>query len=87
MEYGAIIWDRYNKSDINKLENLQRRGARFITKDYKSREEGNIWGGSLGGGGPPLKLEIFLFFLRKIRNFHTKYPKKFRASLRSPKLF
>jgi hypothetical protein len=28
------------KNDINKLENLQRRGARFITKDYKSREEG-----------------------------------------------
>ena len=40
MEYEAIIWDPYNKNDINKLENLQRRGARFITKDYKSREEG-----------------------------------------------
>ena len=23
MEYGAIIWDPYNKNDINKLENLQ----------------------------------------------------------------
>jgi hypothetical protein len=42
MEYGAIIWDSYNKNDINKLENLQRRGARFITKDYKSREEGSM---------------------------------------------
>ena len=42
MEYGAIIWDPYNKNDINKLENLQRRGARFITKDYKSREEGSM---------------------------------------------
>jgi hypothetical protein len=42
MEYGAIIWDLYNKNDINKLENLQRRGARFITKDYKSREEGSM---------------------------------------------
>jgi hypothetical protein len=30
------------KNDINKLENLQRRGARFITKDYKSREEGSM---------------------------------------------
>ena len=42
MEYGAIIWDPYNKNDINKLENLQRRGAHFITKDYKSREEGSM---------------------------------------------
>ena len=42
MEYGAIIWDPYNKNDINKLENLQRRGARFITKDYKSQEEGSM---------------------------------------------
>jgi hypothetical protein len=42
MEYGAIIWDPYNKNDINKLENLQRRGARFITKDYKSRKEGRM---------------------------------------------
>jgi oligoendopeptidase F len=41
-EYGAIIWDPYNTKDINKLENLQRRGARFITKDYKSREEGSM---------------------------------------------
>ena len=31
-----------NKNDINKLENLQRRGARFITKDYKSPEEGSM---------------------------------------------
>ena len=34
MEYRAIILDPYNKNDINKLENLQWRGARFITKDY-----------------------------------------------------
>jgi hypothetical protein len=42
MEYGAIIWDLYNKTDINKFENLQRRGPCFITKDYKSREEGSM---------------------------------------------
>jgi hypothetical protein len=42
MEYGAIIWDPYNKNYINKLENLQRGGARFITKDYKSQEEGSM---------------------------------------------
>ena len=39
MEYGSVIWDPYTKQEI-KLESIQRRGARFITKDYKSREEG-----------------------------------------------
>jgi hypothetical protein len=40
MEYGSIIWDPYTKQEIAKLESIQRRGARFITKYYKSREEG-----------------------------------------------
>jgi hypothetical protein len=40
MEYGSIIWDPYTKQEITQLESIQRRGARFITKDYKSREEG-----------------------------------------------
>jgi hypothetical protein len=31
MEYGAIVWDPYTTSDINKLERIQRRTARFIT--------------------------------------------------------
>ena len=34
-------------------------------------------------GGSPLKLEKIWFFLRKIVIFDTKYPKNFRASLRS----
>jgi hypothetical protein len=40
MEYGSIIWDPCAKQEITKLENIKRRGARFIAKDYKSREEG-----------------------------------------------
>jgi hypothetical protein len=36
MEYGSIIWDPYTKQEIKKLESIQRRGARFTTKDYKS---------------------------------------------------
>ena len=42
MEYGAIIWDPYLTTEIDKLESIQRRGARFITKNYKSREEGSL---------------------------------------------
>ena len=32
-----IVWDPYTTSDINKLERIQRRAARFITGDYKTR--------------------------------------------------
>ena len=42
LEYGATIWDPYQKNDIEKLEKIERRGARFINKDYRSREEGCI---------------------------------------------
>ena len=42
MKYGAIVWDPYTTSDINKLERIQRRAARFITGDYKTREEGSV---------------------------------------------
>jgi hypothetical protein len=39
MECGAIVWDHYITVDTNKLERIQRREARFITGDNKSREE------------------------------------------------
>jgi hypothetical protein len=42
MEYGAIVWDPYTTVDTNKLERIHRRAARFITGDYKSREEGSV---------------------------------------------
>jgi hypothetical protein len=42
MEYGAIVWDPYNTVDTNKLERIQRREARFITGEYKSREEVSV---------------------------------------------
>jgi hypothetical protein len=42
MEYGAIIWNPCTKQEITKLQSIQRRGARFITKDYKSREYGTM---------------------------------------------
>jgi hypothetical protein len=40
MEYGSVIWDPYTKQEKTKMESIQRRGTRIITKDYKSREEG-----------------------------------------------
>ena len=40
LEYVSIVWDPYLKCDIDRLERVQRSAARFITRDYKSREEG-----------------------------------------------
>ena len=39
LDYGSIIWDPYLKQDIDKLERVQKQAARFITGDYKMREE------------------------------------------------
>ena len=42
LEYGAIIWDPFLKSDIDKLERIQRKAARFITRDYRTRTPGHV---------------------------------------------
>jgi hypothetical protein len=42
LEYGAIIWDPYLQSDIDKIEKVQRKAARFISGDYKSRDRGCV---------------------------------------------
>ena len=42
LEYGSIVWNSQYKTDIERLERIQNRAARFITKDYKSREPGSM---------------------------------------------
>ena len=42
LEYGAAVWDPYLQQDIDKLEKTQRLAARFIVRDYKSREDGCV---------------------------------------------
>jgi len=42
LDYGAIVWDPYSSTDREKLEKVQRRAARFITGDYKSRSPGCV---------------------------------------------
>ena len=42
LEYGAIIWDSHYKSDIDRLERIQHRAARFICQDYSSRMPGCV---------------------------------------------
>ena len=35
LEYGCVVWDPYLKNDSDKLENMQRRAARFVCNDYQ----------------------------------------------------
>jgi hypothetical protein len=42
LEYGCLIWDPYTDKNIDKLESIQKRAARFINHDYKSRESGCV---------------------------------------------
>ena len=42
LEYGATVWDPHSKNDIDRIERVQRRGARFILQDYKSRTPGVV---------------------------------------------
>ena len=34
LEYSAVVWDPHLQKDIDQLERVQRRSARFITGDY-----------------------------------------------------
>ena len=42
LDCGSITWGPYLNQDIDKLERVQRQAARFITGDYKTREEGCV---------------------------------------------
>ena len=44
LDYESIVWDPYLKQDIEKLERVQKQAARFITGDYRTREEGCVTG-------------------------------------------
>jgi hypothetical protein len=58
-----------------------------LSELIRSCKQGRIQGAA-EGPVPPLKLEkIWGFFWRKIVIFHTKYPNKIRASLRSAQIF
>ena len=37
LDYASIVWDPYLKKDIDKIEGIQRRAARFVMNDYSRR--------------------------------------------------
>ena len=42
LEYSSVVWDPHLQKDIDKLEKTQRQAARFITGDYRSRDQGCV---------------------------------------------
>ena len=42
LEYGSTVWDPFLQKDIDQLEKIQKRAARFIKQDYRSRDEGSM---------------------------------------------
>jgi len=42
LEYASVVWDPFHQSDIDRLEGIQRSAARFITRDYRSRQPGCV---------------------------------------------
>ena len=42
LEYAAIVWDPFLSSDINRLEQVQQRGARYVHSNYWDRTPGCV---------------------------------------------
>ena len=66
MEYGATVWDPYQKYNSDKVERVQRRAARFVKSRYSSYSSVSDMLDVLGW--PPLsqrrqEARIILFFL------------------------
>lgn len=37
LEYAATVWDPYHKEELNSLEMVQRRAARFVQSQHRSK--------------------------------------------------
>jgi hypothetical protein len=55
LEYGTVVWNPCQRTDINTIERVQHRAARFITGDYRSREPGCITSMLIYLNLPPLE--------------------------------
>ena len=42
LEYASTVWDPTTKTNIDSLEQVQRRASRFVTNDYSSRHPGCV---------------------------------------------
>ena len=37
LEYASTVWDPYTKTNIDKIEAVQRRAARYVMSNYRNR--------------------------------------------------
>ena len=68
LEYGSIVWDPYLQRDVQRIEKVQRRAARFIVSDYKTQSQGFMTQTLKELGLPPLQQKRIynrLSFFRK----------------------
>ena len=54
LEYGCSVWDPHQQNQIDSIEKIQKRAARFVTKNY-TRTEGNTKKNMDFLGWPPLR--------------------------------
>jgi hypothetical protein len=69
---------------LKKKQDAMKEKSHKYNQTFQGRIQG---GGGRAGCAPPPKIGKNMIFLRKIVIFHTKYPKIFRASLRSAQFF
>jgi len=67
LEYAALVWDPNLAKDINKLENIQRRSARFVKGDFQCHA--HVAGARLAGFAEPSDLRLAL--LQKVVMGHV----------------
>jgi hypothetical protein len=80
--YVSVVWDPYLTRDIDKLERIDRNGARFITGDYKSRHEGAVTNMLNDLDLPTLqdrRTNAKLVFLYRTSAMHAVFTSRYRA--------
>ena len=71
LEYAASIWDPHNSGQIEQVEKVQRRAARFATRNYTDRQPGSVTQMVNNLGWEPLqvrRVKIRLLLLFKIQH-------------------
>ena len=87
LEYSCSIWDPHKSNQIDRLEMLNKRAARFITGNHVF-EHGNTKKNMMALGWPPLqerRVKIKLQTLFKIKNNIIHAPHDDLIPLRTPR--
>ena len=81
-EYGSVAWSPYTQKDINCVEFVQRRAARFVCNDYRPTSSVNTMLSNLGWQDLEKRRKITdltMFFKIKTGNVRISFPDGLRA--------